>query len=165
MAVGLGAFAGLARGRLRAAAAGAVWAALLLGPRPLAPDAPMVLEAQWDVPNRVARQAVTRYLTAHWDGGIVMVSMGSLAHYMQELSAADFQIADFLHEGNGELWEAALDAPGDHVAWLLVEERAEGGDVLAQRARAHPRYLADFDRVAEGGGVALYRRRAVRIAT
>ncbi len=158
MAIGLGALVGVPRGRWRAAAAGVVWAALILGPRPLAPGAPMVLEAQWDVPNRLARQAVTRHLEAQWDGRLIMVSMGSLAHYMQELSAAGFGIGDFLHEGNGELWEAALEAPGAHVAWVLVEEQAEGGDVLAQRARAHPRYLEGFVRAAAGGGVVLYRR-------
>ena len=32
--------------------------------------------------------------------------------------------------------------------------------MLAARARARPRFLAGYARVAEGGGVALYRRRA-----
>jgi hypothetical protein len=30
-----------------------------------------------------------------------MASMGSLAHYMQELSASGYELRDFLHEGNG----------------------------------------------------------------
>jgi hypothetical protein len=42
---------------------------------------------------------------------------------------------------------------------MLIEEYAEGGDMLAVRARQRPRFLADYDRVAEGGGVALYHRR------
>jgi hypothetical protein len=42
---------------------------------------------------------------------------------------------------------------------VLVEEQSEGGDMLAQRQRDRPGFLAGFDRVCEGGGVALYRRR------
>ena len=34
-----------------------------------------------------------------------MASMGSLAHYMQELSHAGFDLDDFLHEGNGPIWQ------------------------------------------------------------
>jgi hypothetical protein len=41
---------------------------------------------------------------------------------------------------------------------MLIEERAEGGDALAARAKAAPSYLDGFARVAEGGGLALYRR-------
>jgi hypothetical protein len=41
---------------------------------------------------------------------------------------------------------------------MLVEERAEGGDLLAQRIRATPAFAEGMDRVCEGGGVALYRR-------
>jgi hypothetical protein len=44
------------------------------------------------------------------------------------------------------------------VRWILIEERAEGGDALAVRARSDPGFLAGFARVAEGGGMALYRR-------
>jgi len=35
---------------------------------------------------------------------------------------------------------------------------AEGGDMLAERARENPRFLSGFTRVCEGGGVALYRK-------
>ena len=31
-----------------------------------------------------------------------MMSMGSLGHYMQDLSSDGFRIHDFLHEGNGD---------------------------------------------------------------
>jgi hypothetical protein len=41
---------------------------------------------------------------------------------------------------------------------VLIEEEAEGGDMLASRARAHLPFLDGFSRVAEGGGLALYRR-------
>jgi hypothetical protein len=88
-----------------------------------------------------------------------MASMGSLAHFMQELSRDGFRIRDFLHEGNGDIWLAALEYPDPHAEWMLIEEQAEGGDMLAIRSRARPSYLAGYARVAEGGGVALYRRR------
>jgi hypothetical protein len=42
---------------------------------------------------------------------------------------------------------------------MLVEERAEGGDVLAQRIHADPSFTRGMVRVCEGGGVALYRRK------
>jgi hypothetical protein len=42
---------------------------------------------------------------------------------------------------------------------VLVEEYAEGGDILAEIARENPRLLDGFSRVCEGGGVALYRRK------
>jgi hypothetical protein len=99
---------------------------------------------------------VTAYLQAHWDGQPIMASMGSLGHYMQELSLAGFNIRDFLHEGNGDLWKAALERPATYMHWMLIEEKAEGGDMLAARARQNPAFLAGFERVASGGGVALY---------
>ena len=65
--------------------------------------------------------------------------MGSLAHYMQELSHDGFDVADFIHEGNGVIWDTALETgPGAACGWMLVEEEAEGGDVLAQRIRRDP---------------------------
>ncbi len=67
-------------------------------------------------------------------------------------------VRDVVHEGNGDLWAAATARPWAHVGWVVIEELAEGGDVLARRARAKPDFLAGFTRVAEGGGVALYER-------
>jgi hypothetical protein len=125
---------------------------------PFDPQAPMVLEAQWETPFRLQRVAVTATLRALHDGTPILASMGSLGHYMQETSRAGFHLADFVHEGNGDLWLAALSAPNRYVHWILLEERAEGGDVLAARARQDPSFLAGFSRVAEGGGLALYRR-------
>jgi hypothetical protein len=118
----------------------------------------MVLEAQWETPYRHGREAVSRYLDEAYDHTPILASMGSLGHYMQEAASHGLVLADFLHEGNGDLWASAVDAPSQYVRWILVEERAEGGDVLAARARAHPEFLAGFARAAEGGGVALYRR-------
>ena len=86
-----------------------------------------------------------------------MMSMGSLAHYMHDLSLEGFEVHDFLHEGNGEVWTAAMQyGPRGFVTWVAVEERAEGGDAVYQRAQASG-FPEGFERVAEGGGVALYR--------
>ena len=82
-----------------------------------------------------------------------MASMGSLGHYMQETSRAGFAIRDFLHEGNGDIWLAALEEPRPFAGWMLIEEKAEGGDMLAQRAREQPEFL-------DGLRARLRRRRA-----
>lgn len=103
------------------------------------------------------RRAVTAYLAAHYDGRTIMMSMGSLGHYMQELSTAGFRIHDFLHEGNGDLWNFALLKPRGVVGWVAIEERAEGGDSLYAESRRHPHFLEGFTRVMEGGGTALYK--------
>jgi len=86
-----------------------------------------------------------------------MMSMGSLGHYMQDLSVKGFRIRDFLHEGNGDLWNFAIVDPRGLATWIAIEEKAEGGDSLHGEARRRPEFLAGYTRVAEGGGVALYR--------
>ena len=73
---------------------------------------------------------MTAYLDAHWDGQPILMSMGSLGHYMHDLSAAGFGVKDFLHEGNGEIWKYAVAHPAPVVEWIAIEERAEGGDAL-----------------------------------
>jgi len=125
---------------------------------PLDSEAPMVRESQWERPFSQARRPVTLALKARWDGTPIMASMGSLGHYMQEMSRDGFVLANFLHEGNGDIWEAAEITPAPYVRWMLIEETAEGGDSLSQRARDSARYLEAFTRIAEGGGVALYER-------
>lgn len=125
---------------------------------PFDPKAPMVIEAQWDIPDHRGREIVTAYLRTHFHDGPIMASMGSLGHYMQELSRADFHIRDFLHEGNGDLWKAALATPQPYVHWIMIQEKAEGGDMLAKRFRDDPAFLKGYVRVVEGGGVALYER-------
>jgi hypothetical protein len=78
---------------------------------------------------------------------------------MHELSEAGFRIDDFIHEGTGVIWGLALETgPAPHAGWMLVEEQAEGGDVLAGRIRLDPAFARGMTRVCEGGGVALYRR-------
>jgi hypothetical protein len=71
-----------------------------------------------------------------------------------------FAIRNFLHEGNGDIWLAALDGPRRYAEWIMIEEKAEGGDMLARIARQNPAFLDGYARVCEGAGVALYRRTA-----
>ncbi len=155
-AIGAGAIAGAVR-RTAVAAAVAVIAVGAYELRPFDVAAPMVLEAQWDRPNLPVRERVTACLDAPGRGKI-MASMGSLGHYMQEASAQGFAIRDFLHEGNGDIWLAALDDPWPYADWILIEEKAEGGDMLAKIARTRPAFLGGYVRVCEGAGLALYKR-------
>lgn len=137
----------------------AVVAAAGLQTPPLSARAPMVTEAQWDRPASRERQRVTACLAPAYRGELVLASMGSLAHYMQELSAEGFQLSDFINEGNGVIWELALArGPAAVAGWMLVEEQSEGGDVLAQRILAEPAFATGMTAICEGGGVTLYRR-------
>jgi hypothetical protein len=86
-----------------------------------------------------------------------MMSMGSLGHYMHDLSREGFEIRNFLHEGNGDIWSAALLKPAGIAGWIVIEEKAEGGDALFAQSGRNSTFLDGFERVAEGGGVALYR--------
>ncbi len=143
---------------LRAAAAALAVAASLWQVSPLDRSAAVIAESQRDARNKVGRQAVTAYLRAHWSGEPIMMSMGSLAHYMHDLSRDGFNVHDFLHEGNGEVWKSAMEyGPASVVRWVAIEEQAEGGDAVYQRAKEKRDFLKGFARVAEGGGVALYR--------
>jgi hypothetical protein len=45
---------------------------------------------------------------------------------------------------------------------VMVEEAAEGGDALFQKQKEWPGFLAGYERVCEGGHVALYRRLATK---
>lgn len=156
-------FCGLAVGVLREypriiLAAVLVGITLIQSP-PWRRDAPMLLEAQWDHAAIEGRRAVTACLAAAYADEKVLASMASLAHYMQDLSAAGLGIADFVHEGNGVIWQLAMETgPAPHAGWMLVEEQAEGGDVLATRIGRDPSFTRGMQRICEGGGVALYKR-------
>jgi hypothetical protein len=151
------AFAWIPRRARTALAAAYVVISLLLRP-PFSSASPMLAEAQWEVPFSQGRRAVTAYLEEHYDGTPILANMGSLAHYMQETSSIGLSLRNFLHEGNGDLWTDALEAPRLYVRWILIEEQARGGGPLALRAREDPAFLAGFVRVCEGGGLALYQR-------
>ncbi|HEY7502218.1 MAG TPA: hypothetical protein VH740_27105 [Vicinamibacterales bacterium] len=143
---------------VRGVAAAAIVIATISQLSPLDPTAPLIAESRRDAENMRGRGAVTAYLAAHHDGRPIMISMGSLAHYMHDLSAIGLHVHDFLHEGNGDVWKSAMRyGPRPFVTWIAIEESAEGGDALFQRAKENPDFLRGFERVAEGGGVALYR--------
>jgi hypothetical protein len=160
-AIGAGVVAGLVR-RWHVAGAILVAAVAAYELRPVDVRAPMVVEAQWDRPNVPARAQVTACLPQPGSGEKIMASMGSLGHYMQEASGSGFSIRDFLHEGNGDIWLAALDHPQLLVNWILIEEKAEGGDMLARLAREHPMFLSGYSRECEAAGLVLYKRDALR---
>lgn len=161
-------FAGLSAGLLRARHAGTLVATVLAGSLAIESplwdgSAPLIVEAQWDVPVSLNRRAVTGCLAREYRGEKILASMASLAHYMQELSPDGFDIAEFIHEGNGVIWDTALQTgAAPHAGWMLVEEESEGGDVLAQAIRHDPTFAQGMTRVCEGGGVALYKRTALR---
>jgi hypothetical protein len=153
---------GLIRRReLRLLAAAGLTLVTVVETPPLSARAPFVQEAQWDRPKRLGRRAVTGCLASGFrrPDDKILVSMGSLAHYMQELSAEGFALDDFVHEGVGQLFPEAFTAPRRHVRWILAEEDAEGGDMMTWKGRQDPAFLEGFARTCEGGGVALYERR------
>ena len=120
----------------------------------------MVLEAQRDNANRPGRQAVTAYLMAHFDPSgddVIFVSMGSLAHYIHDLSAYGYQSTTSCTKGTATCgWSRS---PAARTGWrsgCWSRKRAEGGDALYQRSLHHPEFLRGYQRVADGGGVALY---------
>jgi hypothetical protein len=156
VAIVVGTGIGLMRSWWRVAAATALAAFVFSTAHPFDRAAPLVVEAQSDRANVLARQAVTACLTRTYHGERILASMGSLAHYMQELSLAGFALRDFVHEGNDTVWRSAIDRPEGLVGWILIEEQAEGGDLLASRAQQRPDFLAGFHRLCDGGGVALY---------
>ncbi len=123
------------------------------------PDAPMTVEARREAGTQKDRGVITAHLAAHYDGRPILASMNSLGHYMQELSAIGLPLRKFIHAGNGDIWSAAIAHPERHAGWVLIEEAAEGGDELAALTRQRADYLERFERVATGGGAALYRKR------
>lgn len=161
LTMSVAAFAGVGVGllpRFRRLAAMVVVLTALVETPPLSGRSPMVVEAQRDAATVVARQAVTECLLRNYDHTPILASMASLAPYMQETARAGLSIRQFIHEGIGQLWADSLVDPSRHVSWLLMEEHAEGGDVLARLSRESSAFLAAFIRECDGGGVALYRR-------
>ena len=156
-------FSGMAIGYLRKQAplvlAGLLVGITLLQSPPWQSDAPMLVEAQLDAESRAGRATVTRCLMSRYGGEKILASMGSLAHYMHELASEGLPLVAFVHEGNGIIWDFALESgPLPHAGWMLVEEQAEQGDTLARRIRDDPQFARGMERICEGGGVALYTR-------
>ena len=160
------AFVGLGVGllpRRRAMGATIVTAIAMLETPPLSGDSPVVIEAQRDRVLVAERQHVTDCLATRYDGAPILASMGSLGHYMHETSIIGLSIRNYIHEGTGQLWIDSLASARTHAGWVLVEEQAEGGDVLSRLRATNPAYLDGFARLCEGGGVALYGRVGVEL--
>jgi hypothetical protein len=147
-----------AAGRWRLVAAAVLGVFIAIELQPFNTRAPMVLEAEWDRPNFAPRHQVTDCLLQRYDHQKILISMGGLAHYMQDMSRSGFDIRDFIHEGNGDIWDAAFDHPRPFVGWIIMETKAQGGDILARRARKDPAFLDGFTRVCSGAGVVLYEK-------
>jgi hypothetical protein len=147
--------------RIRPIAAIALVGAALWQTPPFDRQAPVIVEAQRVAADDAGRQVVSAYLSAHWDGQPIMMSMGSLAQYMHDLSAYGFRVRDFLHEGNGELWKYAMRTPHPYVEWIAIQEKADRDDIFRQ-IQVDPRFLSGYARVVSGGGVAVYRRIGAR---
>jgi hypothetical protein len=161
LTMSLGAIVGLGVGllpRYRGLAGTLVLSSALFETPPLSGQSPMVLEAQRDAENVRARRSLTQCFLEHYDQTPILASMASLAPYMQETAFVGLSIRQYIHEGIGQLWGDSLVDPGRHARWMLIEEEAEGGDVLARLSRSFPGFLDGFERECEGGGVALYRR-------
>jgi hypothetical protein len=160
----VGLLIGLLQGRARHAAALVTIVWLAFHVNPLNAQAPMVQEAQWDVPFSLGRRNVTACLIREYHGEPILASMGSLAHYMQELSREGIGIRDFVHEGNLPYWQEAIESPKGRVGWIIVEERAEGGDMLSAKVRDSSAFTLGFTRVCADGGIALYKATKSEIA-
>ena len=146
-----------ARFRLRGIAAAAIVIATLVVRPPLDAHAPMVIEAQREVPLQHERRPVTMYLAAHYDHAPILASMDAVGHYMQELSVIGMPLRSFVHEGNGDLWLDAVRSPRRHVGWILVESRNDSRDAIASRLAENPDLLDGFTEVASAGDVTLYK--------
>ena len=97
--------------------------------------------------HRLPRTAVRRH-DDHGEHGIPRpLHAGTVAF-------ADSAIRDFLHEGNGDIWLSAIVRARPFAGWVLIEEYAEGGDILlVDRARepaAARRVLASVRRRRRG---------------
>src|SRR5258708_39843934 len=88
---GIGAGA-IADRRVRAVCIVALLAIAAYELRPLDATAPMVVEAQWDRPNTPERARVTACIGRLEPGAKIMASMGSLGHYLQEMSRSGFPV-------------------------------------------------------------------------
>ena len=101
--------------------------------------APMVVEAQWERPFREGRRAVTRVpadaLRRHADSGQHGIARALHAGIVCR-SACSF--ANFVHEGNGDLWMDALRRATASRALDPDRGTGQGGDMLAARLRDGP---------------------------
>ena len=123
------------------------------------PPPASIRESQRDARNAVARRAVTAYLVAHWDRQPIMMSMGSLGHYMHDLSQCGFRDRRFPARGQRrdlEIRRAPSVPVSSSGSWLRSGRKVATSCI--GRAGSMCGSLKGYARVAEGGGVALYQR-------
>jgi hypothetical protein len=89
---------------------------------------------------------VTRCLPEPGHGDLVMASMGSLAHYHAGVIRLGLRSAGLPARRQRRALDGRIERPERYVRWMLIEEVAEGGDMLAARARENPQFLAAFTR-------------------
>ncbi len=159
-----GAGIGLLWRPLRLAAAIAIVAAALSQTSPLSRDALLIAESQRDAPNAAGRAAVTNYLLA-----ALRSQRTRRAHHDEH------GVARALHARprTRRVRHSQLPARGQRSGLAIRRARSQGLRRAGSRSRnvrkaatrlyqawkRDERYLDGFERVAEGGGVALYRRR------
>ena len=158
-AIGAGAMVGALETRARRRVRSRVLAAVAYELRPLDRVGADGRRSAMGSAQRSARAQVTACLGPPQRGMKIMASMGSLGHYMQETSRAGFAIRDFLHEGNGDIWLAALEGPYPFAQWILIEEKAAGRrHARAHRARATRTFSTAIGACAKGRGSRCTRR-------
>ena len=127
---------------LRAACAVALLALAGYELRPLDASAPMVVEAQWDRPNaagaraghRVPRAAARRRRRSWraWDRSATTCRRRRVAASRSAISCT---------KATATSGSPRSSEPRPFAGWMLIEEKAEGGDMLARRAREQPAFL------------------------
>ena len=125
----------------------------------------MLAESLWDRSASEARRRVTSCLSAGYRGEKIFASMGSLAHYMQELSREGFTVADFVHEGNGVIWQSRCRRVRAFTrAGCWWRNSLKAATALLQRIRQDATFAQGMTRICDGGvvpqaaNVTLYRR-------
>ena len=120
------------------------------------PHAPMVVESQREAASKAGRRAVSDYLAAHRDGKTIMMSMGSLGHYMQDLSAYGFPSTTSCTKGTAKSGTSRSAKPEGSPVGSYRGKSGRRGRALSE-TRKPPRISRRLHRVAEGGGAGLYR--------
>jgi hypothetical protein len=119
-------------------------------PKPL----PVMREATRDRRDVAERLPVLDAFCRQYDGGRLLVSMGSLAPVLFELGQRGVPLRNVVHEGNGSWWEYAIVDPAREVGWIIIAK----GDVLDDVRRVRSRFPEGFVPVLRFRGVTIYRR-------
>jgi hypothetical protein len=143
------ALAAATRGRPLAQAAALALAAAQ--PVAVARPLPVLREALRDHRDVAERRLDVEAFRRGYLGGRVLASMGSLAPVLFETR---LPLREFVHEGNGWIWEYAAVDPARNVRWVLVSP----GDTLDQIRAYRPAFPEGFVPVARWGLVTVYTR-------